>query len=220
MKRKKDGLFDRDRSSPLPPAAAVAPGLSTSQIELERPTKPAESSTAFLTKWDWAVRLANCGELLIACLIMILIRNVSARSNSPTSAPITSTSPYVFAGGIVRTPAPVAPFRRTHASFASSVSSQQNQTQTQTHVSSNSEGLRILRETLRDIAFHLHNQSFKVDVRGNAVWVRLMRSVSGTQQTEATAKAKLDILDDAMTMPRGAFRERLEKFLQQNGFEI
>jgi hypothetical protein len=102
------------------------------------------------------------------------------------------------------------------------VSSQQTQTQTQTHASSNfnREGLRLLRETLRDIAFHLPNQSFKVDIRGNAVWIRLMRSVSGTQQTEATAKAHLEILDDATTMQRDAYRDRLERFLRQNGFQI
>ena len=198
------------------PAAAVAPGLSTSAIELERPTKPAESSTAFLTKWDWAVRLANCGELLLACLTLILIRNVSARSNSPVQ-----TAP-IFPGVRSRTPVPVAPFAQTHASSVSSVSSGQTQTQTQTHASSNfnPEGLRLLREVLRDIAFHLPNQSFKVDVRGNAVWVRLMRSVSGTQQTEATAKAKLEILNDALTMQRDAFRDRLNRFLRQNGFNI
>ena len=47
-----------------------------------------------------------------------------------------------------------------------------------------------------------------------------MRSVSGTQQTEATAKAKLEILDDALTMQRDAYRDRLERFLRQNGFTI
>ena len=196
------------------PAAAVAPALSTSQIELEKPTKPAESSTAFLTKWDWAVRLANCGELLLACLTLILIRNVSARSNSPVQ-----TAP-IFPGVRSRTPVPVAPFAQTHASSVSSVSSGQTQTQTQTHASFNPEGLRLLRECLRDIAFHLHGLSFKVDVRGNAVWIRLMRSVSGTQQTEATAKAKLEILDDALTMQRDAYRDRLERFLRSNGFQI
>jgi hypothetical protein len=40
------------------------------------------------------------------------------------------------------------------------------------------------------------------------------------QETISSAKAKLSLLDDAMAMPRAAFRERLEKFLQQNGFEI
>jgi hypothetical protein len=31
---------------------------------------------------------------------------------------------------------------------------------------------------------------------------------------------RLSILDDAMTMSREAFRERLERFLRQNGFEL
>jgi hypothetical protein len=100
------------------------------------------------------------------------------------------------------------------------VSSQQRQTQTQTHASFNPEGLRILREVLRDIAFHLHGMSFKVDVRGNAVWIRMMEANQGTQQTVASAKAKLEILDDALTMQRDAYRERLERFLKSNGFSI
>jgi hypothetical protein len=113
-----------------------------------------------------------------------------------------------------------APFRQTHASSVSSVSSQQRQTQTQTHASFNSEGLRLLRESLRDIAFSLQNLSFKVDVRGNAVWIRMMEAVSGTQQMTHSAKAKLEILDDAVTMPRDAYRARLERFLRGNGFTI
>ena len=36
----------------------------------------------------------------------------------------------------------------------------------------------------------------------------------------ASTKASLTILDDAMKMEREAFRERLEKFLRQAGFEI
>jgi hypothetical protein len=44
--------------------------------------------------------------------------------------------------------------------------------------------------------------------------------VSGTQQTTYSAKAKLSILDDAVVMPRDAFRERLERFLLQNGFTL
>jgi hypothetical protein len=47
-----------------------------------------------------------------------------------------------------------------------------------------------------------------------------MRANNGTQETIASAKAKLSLLDDAVSMPRGAFRERLERFLRQNEFEI
>jgi hypothetical protein len=196
------------------PASTLAPSLATSQIELERPTKPTESSAVYLGRWDWAIRLANCGELLLACLTLILIRNVSARSNSPVQA-----AP-ILPGVRSRTPVPVAPFAQTHASSVSSVSSGQTQTQPQTHASFNPEGLRLLRECLRDIAFHLPNQSFKVDVRGNAVWIRMMEANRGTQQTVATAKAKLEILADALTMAPDAYRDRVGRFLKSNGFNI
>ena len=54
----------------------------------------------------------------------------------------------------------------------------------------------------------------------DAVWVLMVKANAGTQETVASAKAKLDILADAIRMDRPAFRERLENFLRQNGFEI
>jgi len=47
-----------------------------------------------------------------------------------------------------------------------------------------------------------------------------MPARSGAQETIESAKATLQILNDAMAMPREAFRERLERFLKQNGFEL
>ena len=73
---------------------------------------------------------------------------------------------------------------------------------------------------LRDISFRLHKLSFKVDIQGDAVWIRAMRANAGTQETTHSAKAKLELLDDAVRMERTAFRERLENFLRQNSFEI
>jgi len=184
-------------------AAGITPGLATSQITLEAPTRPTESSAAFLTKWEWAIRLANCGELLIACLIMILIRNVSARSNTPTSA--MTFSPLLSVAN--RTPAPVGNFT-------------QKKETAKKHASFDSEGLKRLREALKDISFRLPGLSFKSYVRGDAVWVLMMEANQGTQETVASAKAKLSLLDDAVRMERTAFRERLEGFLRQNGFAI
>src|SRR5262249_40524947 len=88
------------------------------------------------------------------------------------------------------------------------------------HGSFNFEGLKRLREALRDISFRLKGLSFKSKVKGDAVWIFLMKANNGTQETIHSVKAKLDILDDAMRMERTAFRERLENFLRQNGFEI
>jgi|SRR5262245_3590484 len=65
------------------PATGTAPTLTTSTVELERPTKPDETSAGFLTRYDWLVRLANFGELLLACLTLIFIRNQSAKTNAP-----------------------------------------------------------------------------------------------------------------------------------------
>jgi hypothetical protein len=48
----------------------------------------------------------------------------------------------------------------------------------------------------------------------------MMRANNSTQETVASAKATLEILHDAMAMERNAFRERLERFLIQNGFEL
>jgi hypothetical protein len=112
-----------------------------------------------------------------------------------------------------RTPAAAPAFRKTHVSF-------ELEKTPKTHVSFNPEGLKRLRETLKDISFGLPGISFKADVKADAVWIRAMRANQGTQETTHSAKAKIDILNDAMSMPREAFRERLEWFLAQNGFEI
>jgi hypothetical protein len=82
------------------------------------------------------------------------------------------------------------------------------------------EGLKALRETLKVVSARLPGFCFKAYAKSNVVWVMMMRANHGTQETIASAKAKLSILDDAMTMEREAFRERLEKFLRQAGFEI
>src|SRR5262249_6044486 len=76
--------------------------------------------------------------------------------------------------------------------------------------------------TLKEISFYTPGQHYKADVKPEegCVWIRAMVSDHGIQRTSSAAKAKLDILADAMTMPHETYRERLERFLRQNGFEI
>ncbi|HEV2665892.1 MAG TPA: hypothetical protein VG324_13325, partial [Blastocatellia bacterium] len=112
-----------------------------------------------------------------------------------------------------RTPATASTFRKTHESY------QQEKTR-KTHESFDLEGLRRLREALKDISFRLHGLSFKAYTNQDSVWIRMMRANNSMQETVASVKAKIEILYDAMTMPRNAFRERLERFLRQNGFEL
>jgi hypothetical protein len=58
-----------------------ASGPQTSPIELAKPEKPEESSAAFLSRWDAWIRAANFGELILAAITLIYIRNRSAKFN-------------------------------------------------------------------------------------------------------------------------------------------
>jgi hypothetical protein len=82
------------------------------------------------------------------------------------------------------------------------------------------DGVKALRGALREVSARLLGFSFKTSICGNVLWVKMMRANHGTQETIASAKANLSILDDALKMAPDAFRERLEKFLRQSGFEI
>jgi hypothetical protein len=184
--------------------AAASASLSTSPVELAKPPEALKDSAAeFLTRWDALIRLANFGELILAAVTLIFIRNRTAKTNEPASAPVP-----IFNFDITsRAPAPVGNLTA-------------KKEPAKNHGSFDSEGLKILREVLRDISFRLHKRSFKSAVRGDAVWIYLMRANNGTQEAEASAKAKLSLLDDAVKMEREAFRERLEAFLRQNGFDL
>jgi len=144
-------------------------------------------------------------ELLLAAATLIYIRVRSAKTNNPTSAPDMNFDSLL--GVANRTPAPVGTFTAKRET-------------PKNHGSFSSEGLRRLREALRDISFRLHGHSFKSAVRGDAVWIYLMKANHGTQEATHSAKAKLSILDDAMTMSRDAYRDRVERFLRQNGIEL
>lgn len=191
-------------------SADTEASLSTSQIELEKPRAPASSSVDFMTRWDSAIRLANFGELILAVITLIYIRNRSAKTNAPEEADQADQAEAEFPEELdveARGPVKAGKF------------STKKET-TKEHAPFNSEGLKRLREALSDISFRLHGFSFKSQIKGDAIWILMVRARHGTQETVASAKAKLSILDDAMKMPRKAFRERLEKFLRENDFQI
>jgi hypothetical protein len=82
------------------------------------------------------------------------------------------------------------------------------------------EGLQRLRACLKLIEFRHSPMYFKVDLEDDYIWIRAIESPNGEQLTTHSAKAALSILDDALTMEPGAFRERLETFLRKRGFEL
>jgi len=75
LKRARAGRGVLDQSS----------SLSTSPIELAKPQKPEDTSAAFLTRWDAWIRAANFGELILAAVTLIYIRNRSAKFNHTAS---------------------------------------------------------------------------------------------------------------------------------------
>jgi hypothetical protein len=173
-------------------------------VEVPSPPKaPAESSAAFLADWDWLIRVAGFGELALSIITLIFVRTRSAARNQ----------------------------RAMFMEFPSEIETENRQSirrenftqkkePTKNHASFNSEGLTKLREALKDISFRLRGLSFKSQVRGDAVWIYLVKARHGTQETVTSVKANLSLLDDALKLAPERFRERLESFLRQNGFEL
>jgi hypothetical protein len=185
-------------------SGGITANISMAPVELAKPPDPPDdSSAAYLTRWDSAIRLANFGELALAIFTLIFIRIRSSRTNSP--------------GADEDFPRVIDVEKRQPAKrekFSPKKEPAKN------HGSFNSEGLKRLRSALRDISFRLHKRSFKSKVKGDAVWIFLMKARFGTQEAIHSAKANLSILDDATRMAPDKFRDRLEKFLRQSGFEI
>jgi hypothetical protein len=188
-------------------AKSLAGNISTSPVELAKPPEPPKDSSAdYLTRWDSTIRLANFGELALAIFTLIFIRVRSSLTNSPGETYHEEEFPDEIE---TEDRLPIKRGKFT-----------QKKETAKKHASFDSEGLRRIREALRDISFRLPGLSFKSYVRGDAVWILMVRANQGTQETVSSAKAKLSILDDAMRMERTAFRERLENFLRENDFEL
>jgi hypothetical protein len=167
------------------------------------PKAPEESSAVFLADWDWLIRVAGFGELALSIITLIFVRTRSAARNQQTR--------------FIEFPSEIETENRQSIRRENFTKKKET---TKDHAPSNSEGLKRLREALKDISFRLHKRSFKAFTRGDAVWVLMVRANQGTQETVASAKAELKILDDALKMAPDKFQERLERFLVESGFEI
>jgi len=130
------------------PAPAMAP------IALEKPEKPEETPAAFLTRWDAWIRAANFGELILAVATLIFIRNRSARYNAQARRDDEDFPDELDVDVIEKR----SPTRRENFT--------QKKETAMKHASFSFEGLKRLREVLRDISFRLPGLSFKSYVRG------------------------------------------------------
>lgn len=186
--------------------AAVTP------MEVPSPPKaPSESSAGFLSAWDWWIRVAGFGELGLSIITLIFVRTRSATRNR-----ITEEFPdEIDEINIEERQTPKRPRLEKTTTHVSSKS-----TTTRLPQKNDTEGLNILRETLKLIAFEHPPMHFKTDIKDDCVWIRSMTSDHGVQRTATAVKAKLSILDDAVKLSREAFRGRLEKFLREHDFNV
>lgn len=182
----------------------VAPSLSTSQVEIVKPEQPKDSATAFLTRWDVLIRVANFGELILAAITLIYIRNRSAAFNA-------KNAPTAFYGAAMAIPATVAALRRGDAKVATPVA-----TVAEGQKSAVS-ALDALREHLRVIAFGIPKHWFKADPIVGGVTIRLCRRRMGRELTVKQTRQSDKIL---AAVNRPDFRERLKAELIACGFPI
>jgi len=234
------------RIQPRSQTASAPASLSTSPIELERPEKPKRSSTEFLTKWDFWVRMANFGELALAAVTLIFIRNRSAAANTtsgtrPDAGELRKAQdvavdpgndfpdelPELDAGAVgKRSTTRRGDLTVTQAKNARRSARVLDQDAVQEKTRNDlANGLAALREALSDISFYHPNTSFKAYIKPDApkapdhVLVRAMLASDGTQETTHSAKLKLSVLNDAVQMPRDQFRARLTRTLNRAGFQ-
>lgn len=198
-----DTAYWARKSGIKPSQSGIKVELSTTKVELPSPPKaPSESSADFLSQWDWWIRVAGFGELALSIVTLIFVRTRTAMINSKNEGAFLAELDVEYH----------SPIKRENFT--------QKKETAKDHAPSNPEGLKRLREALKDISFRLAGRSFKAFTRGDAVWVLMVRANRGTQETVASVKAKAGLLDDALKMAPEAFRLRLEKFLRENNFEI
>jgi hypothetical protein len=187
--------------------AGASPSLSTAAIQLKEPDKPKESSVAFLQGWEWWIRAANFGELILAAITLIYIRNRSAKFNAQgVSEPI-----LPVATGVAKHPALQPALRAPDAKKATPVATEER-----------SDWRKAAAETLREhlsvIAFQHPGRWFKVDlIEPEGVWIRFCGRVLGREKTLKKTKQSDKLL---RAVDRPDFRARLVAELKHQGFPI
>jgi hypothetical protein len=189
-------------------AGAGAPGLSTSAIELERPVKPEKSSAQFLGEWDWLIRAANLGELLLAALTLIFIRNQSAKTNTPAEEDF----PDEIDAGVTQDDRSGRRLSQTRKS-----GDERNSLTSGDSFDRKKARLKLL-ENLKVISSYHYGYWFRVELLDDGgVKIRMSRRVNGVEETVATTRQSDKLL---RAVDRPDFLKRLVDELIHQGFPI
>ncbi|MBO0859522.1 MAG: hypothetical protein J2P21_13770 [Chloracidobacterium sp.] len=225
------GLLDRSSS------------ISTSPIELAKPEKPQETSASFLSRWDAWIRAANFGELILAAITLIYIRNRSAKFNHTAGVMGDDQGVRMTEAGADREtiePAQASDEAGDGAEkdddFPSELDASEHEAQRNpalrqlrqadtkiattvapSAVDERMPALNILRHHLRVIAFQHPGRWFKCDLIDGGVWIQMCERRAGREATIAKTRQS-DRLFTAID--RTDFRARLVDELIYQGFPI
>src|SRR5262245_26979077 len=173
---------------------SAAASLSTSPVELAKPPEaPKDSAAGFLSRWDSWIRLANFGELLLAAITLIFIRNRSASTNF--TGEISSPAGGFFPSKVYRSPIAAPAFdnaKNDHTVWSKDDHTDARKKTTRVVSEVNEEGLEKLRQTLGLIAFDHGPGHFLADAKWDrhCVWIRWRKSEHGVARDVASVKAK------------------------------
>jgi len=186
-------------------SGAQFPSLSVAPITLAEPERPQQTAAQFLAEWDWWVRMTNFGELALAAITLIFIRNRSARQNAQYGLRLP-----VATGASLRQPVATMP-------LVAPVAGQRQKTAQSAAVATGARPLTVLREHLREIAKGHPGRWFKADLIKGGVAVRLCERQQGREVNVAQTRQSAKLLAE-VDWPD--FRERLIAELKRQGFPI
>jgi hypothetical protein len=190
-------------------SAPGAPALQTSQIDLERPVKPEETSAHFLGEWDWLIRVFNFGELMLAAITLVYIRNQSAKTNAPSQA---EDFPSEFDADVVQDHRSGRRLDRTRKS-----GDERNSLISGDSFNRKKARFKLL-EHLKVISSYHYGYWFRVELLDEGgVKIRMSRRVNGVEETVATTRQSDKLL---RAVDRPDFRARLVDELIHQGFPI
>jgi len=200
-----------DASSPTP-----APDSGVAEIEN---VKDKPSTFERFVRWYTRAPLYFSGGLVgLLCFVLMQVfgkmeaDRLSGADESPSELDVVEKHDPARIGNFVKAP--------VKALIPASLKNNGADAVKETTRNGDGEGMRRLRVCLRQIEFRHSPMYFKVDLKDDHIWIRAMEPSNGGQRATHSAKATLTILDDAITMESGAFRERLETFLKKRGFEL
>jgi len=185
----------------------VTANISTAKVELAPPpSPPADTQAAFLTRWDAWVRITNFGELILAAVTLIFIRNWTAKSNTPREQEF----PDELDADVVadrRSSPRLDRTRKRDSGIQSPLS-----------LSFDREKARYaLLEHLKTVSFYYPRHTFKVDLIAGGVIIRMVRKEHGVETTVASTTQSNKLL---AAVNRPDFRERLVDELIRQNFPI